>query len=342
MTAPEQRTDLLSGPFPGPHLALAPSPVIAGYSALPKALARPVIAIGNFDGVHRGHQAVIRTAHELARSLGRPAVVLTFEPHPRVFFAPTQPMVRITPAPLKAAVIQAFGADGVIEFAFDAPFASLTATQFIDDLLVSRYGASGVVVGHDFHFGKGREGSPAFLRERAREHHLPVEIVEPVADGQTPVSSSAIREALSAGDIATANHLLGYRWIVQSEVIHGDARGRTLGYPTANMRLDSENCLRHGIYAVRARIDGIIRDGVASFGRRPTFDDGAALFEVHLFDFSGDLYGKRPAIEFLAWLRPEMKFDNIDALITQMHQDSADARAIAARPRAQNGISLLG
>lgn len=342
MTAPEQRSDLLAGPFPGPHLALQPAPVIEGFSSLPKALSRPVIAIGNFDGVHRGHQAVLRTAHDLARSMGRPAVALTFEPHPRKFFAPSQPLVRITPAPLKAAVLQAFGADGVIQFSFDAAFASLTAAQFVDDLLVSRYGASGVVVGHDFHFGKGREGSPAFLRERAKEHHLPVEVVEPVTNGEAPVSSSAIRKALAEGDIATVNHLLGYRWLVQSEVIKGEARGRTLGYPTANMILDSEYCLRHGIYAVRVRIDGIIRDGVASFGRRPTFDNGAALLETHLFDFSGDLYGKKPAIEFLGWIRPELKFDTVEALIAQMDKDSTDARAIAARPKSQNGISLLG
>ncbi|MFC0217848.1 bifunctional riboflavin kinase/FAD synthetase [Pseudochelatococcus lubricantis] len=327
---------------PLPHLPLSPPRIVRGFDPLPEGFERPVIAIGNFDGVHRGHQAVIGAAHALARDLGRPAIVLTFEPHPRRFFAPAKPMFRITPVPLKAAVTVAFGVDAVIEFVFDAAFAGLTAAEFVDDVLITRYAASGVVVGHDFHFGKGREGSPAFLQHHAHRHDLPVVVVEPVLEADTPVSSSAIRDALVAGDIATANHLLGYRWLVQAEVVHGDARGRTLGYPTANMRLDAACGLRHGIYAVRVRVDGIMRAGVASFGRRPTFDDGAPLLETHLFDFSGDLYGKQPEVEFLAWLRPELKFDDVDALVVQMDRDSAGARAIAARPPDPRAPSLLG
>ncbi|MGI6244457.1 MAG: bifunctional riboflavin kinase/FAD synthetase [Pseudochelatococcus sp.] len=325
-----------------PHLPLSAPRVLPGFTPLPGELARPVLAIGNFDGVHRGHQRVIGAAAALARDLGRPAIALTFEPHPRSFFAPSRPMFRITPPPLKAAILQAFGVDAVIAFTFDAAFAGLTAGQFLHDLLVELYAASGVVVGHDFHFGKGREGSPAFLCTHAGNRGLPVTVVEPVREAENPVSSSAIREALSAGDIAAAGRLLGYRWIVQAEVVHGDARGRVLGYPTANMRLDPACGLRHGIYAVRMRVDGVVHAGVASFGRRPTFDDGAPLLETHLFDFAGDLYGKRPAIEFLEWLRPELKFDGIDALVAQMDRDSAGARAIATQANVRCPPSLLG
>lgn len=333
--------DVSSGPFPGPHLPLHPAPKVRGFDELPESLARPVIAIGNFDGVHRGHQAVIERARALARRLSRPTAILTFEPHPRAFFAPDKPMTCITPPDLKAAIAQAFGIDTVIVFDFDASFAARTAAQFVDDILIGGYGAAGIVVGHDFHFGKGREGSPAFLKSYTEGLDLPVEIVRPVADADTPVSSSAIRAALAAGDIAGANHLLGYRWIAQSEIVHGDARGRLLGYPTANMRLPADTGLRHGIYAVRARVDGIVRDGVASFGRRPTFDDGAPLLETHLFDFSGDLYGKRPEVEFLAWIRPELKFDSVEALVARMDEDSREARAAAATPQA-GVVSLLG
>ncbi|MGV6872673.1 bifunctional riboflavin kinase/FAD synthetase [Pseudochelatococcus sp. B33] len=341
MVARTPSHDFSSGPFPAPHLPLHPAPVVRGFDVLPELLSRPVIAIGNFDGVHRGHQAVIAAARDLAHRQGRPAAVLTFEPHPRAFFAPQRPMFRLTPAPLKAAIAQGFGIDVVIVFTFDAAFAARTAAQFIDDILIGHYGAAGVVVGHDFHFGKGREGSPAFLQRHAQGLSLPVTVVHPVSDGDRPVSSSAIRAALADGDIATANRLLGYRWIVQAEIVHGDARGRTLGYPTANMRLSPDTGLRHGIYAVRARVDGIVRDGVASFGRRPTFDDGLALLEVHLFDFAGDLYGKRPEVEFLAWIRPELKFDSVEALVARMDEDSRHARAALA-VRQEGVVSLLG
>lgn len=339
MAAHPPQTHTPSGPFPAPHLPLHPAPAVHGFERLPAPLSRPVIAIGNFDGVHRGHQAVITATRALARKLQRPTAILTFEPHPRVFFTPDRPVARITPPPLKTAIAQGFGIDAAIVFAFDETFAALTATQFVDDILIGRYGASGIVVGHDFHFGKGRQGSPAFLKQHTAGLDLPVDVIHPVSDGDLPVSSSAIRAALAEGDIATANALLGYRWIVQAEIIHGDARGRTLGYPTANMKLSPDIVLRHGIYAVRARIDGIVRNGVASFGRRPTFDDGAPLLEVHLFDFAGDLYGKHPEVEFIEWIRPELKFDSIDALIARMDDDSRQARTAAAR--GDGAVSLL-
>jgi riboflavin kinase/FMN adenylyltransferase len=186
-----------------------------------------------------------------------------------------------------------------------------------------------VVIGHDFHFGRGREGTPALLSALCREAGLSCRIIPPVALAaeSQPVSSSGIRAALAAGDIDRANALLGYRWFVQAPVRHGDKRGRTLGYPTANMALP--DCgLAHGIYAVRARLpDGTIRNGVASYGRRPTFDDGAPLLEVNLFDFSGDLYGQSVAVEFVAYIRGEERFASAEALIARMDVDAAEARA---------------
>lgn len=319
--------------------------VATSGTAFPR-LSHPVIAIGNFDGVHRGHQAVLAAGVALGRKLSRPVAALTFEPHPRTFFAPAKPMFRLTPAVLKPSILQAFGAEETISFDFNADFASISAGSFIDDILIGRFGAAGVIVGHDFHFGRKREGSPEFLTRHAERIGLPVSIVEPVGD-DAPVSSSAIRHALEDGEVKRANGLLGYRWLVRSSIIHGDARGRALGYPTANMKLDAHCRLRYGIYAVRVRVDGAVHAGVASFGSRPTFDDGAPLLEVHLFDFQGDLYGKTPAVEFIDWIRPELKFSSIEDLVIRMDEDSKTARAMIAAADADtaasdNALSLLG
>lgn len=303
-------------------------------------LPRPVVAIGNFDGVHKGHRAVIGRAQQLAAELGRPAAVLTFEPHPRTFFRPEEPVFRLTPEPVQATILARMGVDGMIVVPFDAELAGLSADAFFDDLLVGTLGVSGLVVGHNFHFGRGRAGSPGFLRQRGEAAGLPVVIVEPVSEGGEAVSSSLVRVALETGDIETANRLLGYRWFVQAQVRHGDKRGRTLGYPTANLRLGDDCRLAHGIYAVRVCIDGEPRAAVASFGRRPTFDNGAPLLEVHVFDFSGSLYDRYINVEFLAWLRGEERFASIDDLVAQMDRDSAAARAIIAADPAP--MSMLG
>lgn len=296
----------------------------------PPALAQPVIAIGNFDGVHRGHRAVIGTALEQARSYGRPALALTFEPHPRAFFRPTEPMFRLTPEPMKLARLAETGLDGTVVLKFDAALAAKDAETFVSEILVGRLGVSMVVAGFDFHFGKGRGGSPLFLREAGKRHGFQVEIVPPLLDEGAQISSSAIRAALAQGRVEQAADMLGAPWQVEAEVIHGDKRGRELGYPTANMRLDPAVELAHGIYAVSIEIDGVRHKGVASFGRRPTFDDGAPRLETFVFDFNGDLYGRVLRVAFHAHLRPELKFDSIDALIAQMNQDSARARAALA------------
>ncbi|MGU3536440.1 bifunctional riboflavin kinase/FAD synthetase [Methylobacterium sp. A54F] len=308
---------------------------------VPARLAGAMAAIGNFDGVHRGHHALIAATRADADALGRPAVVLTFEPHPRAYFAPDAPMFRLTDRTAKEIVFARLGLDGLIVRRFDAALAGTGARDFVMGLLRDELRLSGVVIGHDFHFGRAREGTPALLAELCREAGLACRIVPAVslAAGEGPVSSSGIRAALSEGDVARANALLGYRWFVNAPVRHGDKRGRTLGYPTANMALaDCE--LAHGIYAVRARLDdGTFRDGVASYGRRPTFDDGAPLLEVNLFDFAGDLYGRPLAVEFAGYIRGEERFASAEALIARMDLDAAAARRMLAADRTP---SMLG
>ena len=301
---------------------------------VPVGLEGAMAAIGNFDGVHRGHRHLL----DMALESGRPGAVVTFEPHPRTYFQPDRPLFRLTPEPVKLAIFARLGLAGAFVRRFDRELASLTAAQFVD-LLARELEVSGVVIGHDFHFGRGREGNPALMAELCRERGLDCLVAPAVVEGTEPVSSSAIRSALEAGDIAGANRLLGYRWFVRAEVRHGEKRGRVLGYPTANMRLPDDCRLRHGIYAVRTSVDGKTIDGVASFGRRPTFDNGAPLLEVHLFDFSGDLYGKILDVEFVGWIRGEERFDGIEALIAQMDRDTVEAKRMLA---ADKTVSMIG
>ena len=308
--------------------ALEPLPL----DRIPDSLKGGVVAVGNFDGVHRGHATLFARARADADRLGVPAVALTFEPHPRTYFRPDVPVFRLTPVDAKARLLAALGIDGLIVATFDKAFASQPAEEFVTAVLHDRFALHAAVVGHDFHFGKGRLGTPAVLSEAGERLGFTVDVVQPVGDADgVPFASTDIRAALVAGDIARANHLLGYRWFTIATVVVGDRRGRHLGYPTANLRLAPDCGLAHGIYAVRVRTpDGSVRDGVASFGRRPTFDNGPPLLEVHLFDFTGDLYGKTLVVSFLAWLRPEQKFASADALIAAMRDDSAAARAIQA------------
>lgn len=298
---------------------------------LPAPLERPVVAIGNFDGVHRGHAYVMGEARALGGRLGRPVAAMTFDPHPRAFFRPDAPQFRLTPPDAQADLIAGLGLDGLIVFTFDAAFAALSAEDFVGDILIRRLDVAGVVVGADFHYGRGRAGTPATLAAAGRAGGFAVTLLDPLAEGGEPVSSSRIRDALEAGEPALANRLLGYEWFVRGPVVHGEKRGRDLGYPTANMALDPGCRLRHGVYAVRARIDGVTHPAVASFGRRPMFDNGPPLLETHVFDFAGDLYGKTIDVALVDYLRPEARFDGLDALIAQMDADSARARATLAR-----------
>jgi riboflavin kinase/FMN adenylyltransferase len=301
-------------------------PVAVFGHPLPGSLRGGVVAIGNFDGVHRGHLHVL----DAARTAGRPVVVLTFEPHPRAFFQPEPPLFRLTDPASKLRLLAAAPVDGIAVAAFDTGFAALTADQFVQQVLVDWLGATQVVVGRDFHFGSGRGGSVDTLRAAGAASGFAVTEVGALMQGDEPVSSSAIRAALSAGEIGRANALLGHAWFVTSDVIHGEKRGRTLGYPTANLALLPGTAPRFGIYAVRLGIDGRWHDAVASFGRRPTFDNGAPLLEVHVFDFAGNLYGQAVDIVFAGFIRDELKFDGLEPLIAQMDRDSHTARAMLA------------
>ena len=297
---------------------------------MPASLRGCVVAIGNFDGVHRGHRAVIGRAQALASQRGRPCAVLTFEPHPADFFARSNVIFRLTPEEAKAAALQRLGLDGVVVLRFDAALAGLAAADFVSHVLVDRIGVSAVVAGYDFHFGARRGGTPEFLVEAGAAHGFAVEIVPRIAFDQAgslaAVSSTATREALERGDVAGARALLGHDWFVRGAVAHGRKLGRTLGFPTANIVPDASCRLRAGIYAVRVAFEGRLFGGVASYGRRPTFDDGAALLEVMLFDFEGDLYGRVLEVAFVEWIRPELKFDSVEALVARMGEDVAQAR----------------
>jgi riboflavin kinase/FMN adenylyltransferase len=303
-------------------------------AALPPALAHPVVAIGNFDGVHRGHQGVLARAKALAARLGRPCVVLSFEPHPANYFAGRPVIFRLTTEAAKAMALARLGVDGMIVLTFDKALAECEAADFVSDILIKRLAISAAVVGYDFHFGRKRGGTPAFLQAEGTRLGFAVEIVEKIeadaAGDLGAVSSTAIRQALEAGDVRLAGHLLGHIYFVTGDVIHGQKLGRTLGFPTANIRLDPSSRLRHGIYAVRVRGEGLDHGGVASFGRRPTFDNGAPLLEVVLFDFDGDLYGRTIEVDFVDWIRGELKFDNVESLVARMTIDAAEARAILA------------
>jgi riboflavin kinase / FMN adenylyltransferase len=300
-------------------------------SAPGDALRGAVVAIGNFDGVHRGHRAVIGAALQKARALGRPAAALTFEPHPRAFFNPGEPLFRLTDEAVKLRLLASTGLDGAIVLTFDAALAGLSAESFVERILVERFAVSGAVIGFNFHFGMNRAGSPEFLKAQGKKYGFAVEVVPRFEDQGRPVSSGPIRDALAAGRLDQAAELLGYPWFVSGEVIHGDKRGRELGFPTANLKLDSACGLRHGIYAVRVAAGGRRYSGVASFGRRPMFDTGAVLLEVFLFDFAGDLYGQNIDVAFIDWIREERMFDSAGALIAQMQDDSRSAREALAR-----------
>ena len=297
------------------------------------ALRGAVVAIGNFDGVHRGHRAVIGAAMSRAQALGRPAAVMTFEPHPRALFNPGEPLFRLTDEAAKLRLLASTGLDGAIVLTFDAALAKLTADEFVSQILVDRFAISGAVIGFNFHFGMKRSGSPLFLKVEGEKRGFAVEVVPRFEDNGRPVSSGPIRDALAAGNVRLADEFLGYPWFVTGAVIHGDKRGRELGFPTANIRLDSACALRHGIYAVRINVDGRHYDAVANFGRRPMFDTGAVLLEIFLFDFSGDLYGKTLDVAFIDWVREERMFDGTAALIAQMKDDSRLAREALMRSR---------
>ncbi|MGE0722925.1 MAG: bifunctional riboflavin kinase/FAD synthetase [Alphaproteobacteria bacterium] len=304
----------------------------------PAARLGAVVALGNFDGVHRGHQAVLARTRAIAAELGAPAGVLTFEPHPRQLFRPDDPPFRLTTFRIKARLIEALGLDVLYALAFDRAFSERTAESFIADVLVGGFGVRHVVAGPDFVFGHRRQGSMTLLAERGRGLGFGVTAVEPVTAATGRVSSSRVRTLLQEGRPAEAAALLGRPWEVEGRVEAGHRRGRTIGFPTANLALGDSLRPATGVYAVEARLDAPEAPawcGVANFGRRPTVDGTSEWLEVHLFDFAGDLYGKHLRVGFREYLRGERKFDGLPALTAQIAEDAARARALlAGRPLA--------
>ncbi len=297
-------------------------------SAPPAPLRRGVYAIGNFDGVHRGHQAVLARAREWAQTNGAPSAALTFEPHPADFFAGRPVVFRLTPFAEKTAALADCGLTGVVSLTFDGGLASLTAQAFVEEVLLRRLDISAIVVGADFHFGKGRSGSPTFLQEAGAALGFSVVVADKVEAGGEVISSSAIRKALERGDVDVATRLLGRPYRVAGEIVAGQQLGRTLGVPTANIAPPPTNRLAFGVYAVRGWLDERRLDGVASFGVRPTVNSGAPLLETYIFDFNEDIYGRRMRVDFVARIRPELKFDGLEALKSAMQADMAAAREI--------------
>jgi riboflavin kinase/FMN adenylyltransferase len=306
--------------------------LVESYDSVPARLKGSVVALGNFDGVHLGHKAVIGKARELARASGSPSAVLTFEPHPRIVFKPDQPPFRLTPKDQKAKFIGQEGIDCCVMQAFDIGFSRMSATEFVEKILVSGMGASHLVVGYDFKFGKGREGNCDFLQANAAEFGFSTTRVDPLNDRDgNPLSSTRVREALLAGDLAQAEAILGRQHEIAGEVMEGDKRGRTIGFPTANIGLADYQRPRFGVYSVRAEMpDGRLVDGVANIGSRPTVDGKDERLEVHLFDLDEDLYGKRLSIRLCSFIRPEMKFSSFDELKSRIAEDAQTARSVLA------------
>ena len=300
---------------------------------LPDPLRGAIIALGNFDGFHRGHQAVAREAIEWARAEGRPAIIATFDPHPVSFFKPDAEPFRLTTLEQRQELYLAAGATAMLVFHFDGELAGTSAEDFVRILLAERLGVAGVVTGEDFTFGKGRAGNRALLEQLGREVGIATRAVPPVMDDGAPISSSRVREALRMGDPQEAARLLTRPFAIRGVVEHGDKRGRTIGFPTANLHIEHYLRPKYGIYAVTGRIlaTGQELNGAANIGVRPQFTPPKELLEPYFFDFSGDLYGQEIEVAFHHFLRPEARFDSLEALVTQMEKDCADARFLLAR-----------
>jgi riboflavin kinase/FMN adenylyltransferase len=302
-----------------------------GGSVVPPELRGGIVALGNFDGFHMGHQAVVGRAVERARAEGRPALVATFDPHPVRHFKPDAPPFRLTTLDQRERLFGAAGADAMIVFRFDAELAGLTALEFVADRLLDKIGVAGVVTGMDFTFGKARGGNVDILADLGAKNGFSVDTVAPVALDGEEVSSSRIRDLLVGSDPRGAARLLTRPFAIEGVVQHGDKRGRTIGYPTANVDLGNYLRPAYGIYAVRGRLpDGRLLEGAANLGVRPTFDPPRELLEPYFFDFTGDLYNQCVEVELIDFLRPEARFDSLEALTAQMDKDCAKARALLA------------
>lgn len=309
--------------------------VLRTTSDTPRQARGGVYAIGNFDGVHRGHKALLRTVRDLAAETGAASGVLTFEPHPRQFFQPDAPHFRLTPLAEKLRLIAAEGIDVMAVLPFDAALSSLSADDFVDRILVCDLAVTHVVVGYHFHYGRKRGGSPETLLASGRRNGFGVTVVTAQAEQGEVFSSSKVRAFVADGDVAAAARQLGHWWRISGVVEAGYKLGTDLGFPTANIALDPGVELAHGIYAVRVIIDGQVHQGAAYYGGRPTVNTGAPRLEVFILDFSGDLYGRSIGVEFVAHLRGDMAFDGLDSLKAQIARDCEAARDVLSRTREQ-------
>ncbi|PKP77217.1 MAG: riboflavin biosynthesis protein RibF [Alphaproteobacteria bacterium HGW-Alphaproteobacteria-3] len=308
--------------------------IVRHHEHIAPGLRGAVYALGNFDGVHLGHQQVIGKAAAIAAELGVPLGVLVFEPHPQQFFFPDRPFFRLTPFRAKARLLDRLGVDVLAALPFDEKMSQRLAPEFVHDVLIDGFHAVHVVAGYDFRFGKGRGGDAAALSYMGEMEGFGVSIVDEVQEDGVTFSSTRIRELLAKGDPGGAAQLLGHWWTVETHIKQGDQRGRTIGFPTANLPLEDHVEPALGVYAVKIEFeDGPhkgVYDGVANVGRRPTFDKQDVLLEVHIFDFEGDLYGTHAAVSFIEYLRPERKFDGLDSLKAQIAKDSERAREVLA------------
>jgi len=311
--------------------------IVRDYRHLPEALKGAVAAIGNFDGLHRGHRALIGHAREAAKAAGAPLGVVTFEPHPRRVFAPASPPFRLTPFRSKARILASLGVEALFALRFVPDLYRKPAEAFVADVLVAGLGLGHVVIGYDFVFGKDRGGDAEVMRQCAARHGFGLSVIEPVMHEDDVCSSTIIRVDLEGGRARRAAELLGHWWEIEGRVRGGDRRGRTIGFPTANLHL-SPGAFRPalGVYAVHVGIDGpngtTWHTGAANLGRRPTVDGQGIVLEVHVFDFSGDLYARQVRVAFVEHLRPERRFDGLEALKAQIGRDCEQARAVLARP----------
>ena len=305
--------------------------VIHGHKHVSPEFRGSAIAIGHFDGVHRGPRALIVEAQAQARKAKASSSVMIFEPHPREFFQPNEAHFRLTPLKRKLVLLETLGVDIAVVEPFNAELAALTAEHFIERVLVAGLGVVHVVIGYDFYFGHKRGGNPELMVRAGEDLGFGVTVMPPIAEAGEPFSSSAVRLYLAQGDVKGAAHVLGSPWRVAGRVVGGAKRGTDMGYPTANLPMPKGTTLGHGIYAVRAYFDGIPHDAAAYLGTRPTFDDGMPVLEVYLFDFSGDLYGREMEVEFIDFIRGDRKFHSVEELVAQMDEDIAKVQAVLAK-----------
>jgi riboflavin kinase/FMN adenylyltransferase len=312
--------------------------VLDGLSAVPAAVRGSVAVIGNFDGCHRGHQSVFEIGVGMARQRALPALMFTFEPHPQDVFAPAPFMYRLTDGEMKARLAEALGFDGIVVMPFTRDFSRRSADDFIADDLQGALEVAAVIVGADFRFGRARQGTSAYLREAGARLGFEVVVTDMLDEADAPISSTRVREALREGRVEDANELLGYHHLIAGRVIHGDARGRDLGYPTANIALSQLSGLRQGVYACRVRHAGRSYGAVASYGPRVMFEDAEPLFEVHLFGFDGDLYDTVLEVALVSFLREQRRFESVEALVAAMDGDAEEASELLGRAGALSDL----